>query len=286
MPVEFSLGSFEAVGDRVYVAVAQPASVNIGLVVGSTGALVVDTGSSPAQGRAILAAARAVAGDVPVTHVAVTHHHWDHLFGLAGFEGVASVGHAGLGDDVAANLRLDDELADLGLARSDVELPARGFALAASVDLGDCHAELVHFGRGHTASDCVVIVPERDVVFAGDLLETPHPSVEAGSFLKEWPKTLDGTLGTLRARTVVVPGHGAPLDRMAAFMQRAELHWLDQRIEGLYTRAVPLAEAYAAAEDWPWDEASVRELLPHAYARLAASGVRQQRSRSLPLRPL
>lgn len=287
MPVEFSLGTFEPVADRVHVALAQPDSVNIGLVVGTTGALVVDTGSSPEQGRAILAAARAVAGGVPVSHVVVTHHHADHLFGLGGFDGVTSLGHAGLAADLAANARLDDELAALGLVRDDVVLPERQFSLAVAVDLGDCHAEVVHFGRGHTASDAVVIVPERGVVFAGDLLEeSGHPVVGPDSHLKAWPATLDGTLGTLRPDTVVVPGHGRPLDRMAAFMQRAELHWLHERIEGLYRNAVPLSEAYASADDWPWDAATIRRLLPHVYARLAASGIVPRRSRSLPLRPL
>lgn len=285
--MEFSLGAFEAVADRVYVAVAQPASVNIGLVVGTTGALVVDTGSSPEQGRAILDAARSVAGGVPVTHVVVTHHHYDHLFGLGGFAGVASLGHAALASDVDANADLDAELADLGLAREAIVLPGRTFTLAASVDLGDCHVEVVHFGKGHTSSDAVVIVPARGVVFAGDLLEeSAHPCVGPDSDLRAWPSTLDGTLGTLRPDTVVVPGHGQPLDRMAAFMQRAELHWMYQRVEGLFMKAVPVSEAYATADDWPWDEATVRALLPHVYDQLTAAGKVPQRARTLPLRPL
>lgn len=63
--MEYSLGPFVPVADRVHVAVAEPEGVNVGLVVGSTGALLVDTGSSPEQGRAIRAAAEAVAGGVP-----------------------------------------------------------------------------------------------------------------------------------------------------------------------------------------------------------------------------
>lgn len=47
--MEFSLSEFEPVGDRVHVAVAEPEGVNVGLVVGSTGALLVDTGSSPSR---------------------------------------------------------------------------------------------------------------------------------------------------------------------------------------------------------------------------------------------
>lgn len=45
--MQTSLSSFEQVADGVFVAVAEPASVNIGLVVGRDSALVIDTGCSP-----------------------------------------------------------------------------------------------------------------------------------------------------------------------------------------------------------------------------------------------
>ena len=287
MPVEFSLGSFEPVADRVHVAVAQPASVNIGLVVGTTGALLVDTGSSPAQGRAILAAARAVAGPVPVTHVVVTHAHWDHLCGLGGLDGVASWGHADLEADLEANPLLADELAELGLARGDVVLPERRFHRAGSVDLGDCHAEFLHFGPGHTASDAVVVVPERRVAFLGDLVESgARPSVGPDSHLFEWAATLDWTLGSLHAETLVVPGHGTPLDRMSGYLQRGELSWIRQRLEGIYLRGVPADKAYDEARDWLWEEDVVRALAPHAFAQFRASGLVPERARRLPLTPL
>ena len=130
--MEYSLGTFVPVADRVHVAVAEPEGVNVGLVVGSTGALLVDTGSSPEQGRAIRAAAEAVAGDVPLTHVVVTHAHHDHVGGLAAFGDLATLGHE-------------------HLARACAEgtpPPSRTFAMASAVNLGDCHVELAHFGRG------------------------------------------------------------------------------------------------------------------------------------------
>jgi hypothetical protein len=39
------------------------------------------------------------------------------------------------------------------------------------VDLGDRAVEVLHPGRGHTAGDAVVRVPDSDVLFAGDLVE-------------------------------------------------------------------------------------------------------------------
>ena len=76
----------------MFVAVAEPESVNLGLIVGSQRALLVDTGSSPEQGRAIRAALGGVT-DLPLTAVVVTHWHYDHAFGLAAFADVPRIAH-------------------------------------------------------------------------------------------------------------------------------------------------------------------------------------------------
>jgi len=284
-----SLSPFAELADGVHVAVAEPASVNIGLVVGSRAALLVDTGSHPDQGREVRAAAQAGAGGVPLAHVVVTHAHYDHLYGLAAFADLATWGHRGLAPAAAADLAReasgpgeDPTPGELGLTASDVALPSRTFGLAATVDLGDCQAELVHFGRGHTDHDVVVIVPGRGVVFAGDLLESAGPpSAGPDSWPAEWPRTLDGTLGTLRAHTRIVPGHGGALDRAGAFIQRAELAFVAAKAEQLYGRGVPAGGVWDAADDWPWGREAVESFVTRSYARLAQAGRRP--GRNLPL---
>ena len=90
--VTFALGPWQEVAPNVFRAVAEPESVNLGLVVGSERALLVDTGSSPAQGAAVRASVAAVT-DRPLTAVAVTHWHYDHAFGLAAFADLLTIGH-------------------------------------------------------------------------------------------------------------------------------------------------------------------------------------------------
>src|SRR4029453_4369329 len=51
--VTFALGPWREVRSGVYVAGAEPESVNLGLIGGSQRSLLIDTGSSPAQGRAL-----------------------------------------------------------------------------------------------------------------------------------------------------------------------------------------------------------------------------------------
>jgi glyoxylase-like metal-dependent hydrolase (beta-lactamase superfamily II) len=70
---------------------------------------------------------------------------------------------------------------------------------------GDVVVEVRHFGRGHTAGDAVVLVPEDHVVVTGDLVQGLEPLLFE-AFPDEWPATL------LKLAEVdfefLVPGHG------------------------------------------------------------------------------
>ncbi|MFV0451696.1 MAG: MBL fold metallo-hydrolase [Propioniciclava sp.] len=279
--METRLGAFEAIADRVYRAIAEPDGVTLGLVVGDTSALVVDTGSTPEQGRQLRAAAGFVAGSIPLEHVVVTHGHRDHLLGLAAFNGLTTWGHRDLAAGLGAGLT-DAELAARGISRDEVALPTRTFTLAATLDLGGAHAELVHFGRGHTGADVVVIIPERGVVFVGDLLESAgFPSVGPDSSLDAWPRTLDGTLGTLRAHSLVVPGHGPVMDQAGAFIQRAELAWLDGMLTQAWDAGTPLEDLWDATDQWPCTRAEAEAAAQVRFAQFER--LRRPRQRRLPL---
>ncbi|MET9870488.1 MBL fold metallo-hydrolase, partial [Streptomyces sp. NPDC006386] len=55
-----------------------------GLVAGEDAALVIDAGSSPAEGARLRQQAQSLTGH-RVTHLALTHPHFDHVFGAAAF---------------------------------------------------------------------------------------------------------------------------------------------------------------------------------------------------------
>ena len=205
--MEFSLTPFEELRPGAWRAVAQPAAVNIGLVTGTSGALLIDTGSSPAQGAQVRAAAEAML-DVPLVGVVVTHAHFDHYYGLAAFDDLPTYGHESLAAALSAE-QVGEEATELGFDPDDLRAPNRPLALAKMVDLGDRYAEIVHFGRGHTAGDVVVVVPDLQLIFTGDLLEqSAPPAMGPDCHLKEWPAALDGILGLVNAGTLLVPGHG------------------------------------------------------------------------------
>lgn len=268
--MQFSQTPFEELRPGIWRAVAQPAGVNIGLIVGAAAALVVDPGSSPEQGARIRAAAESAAG-VPLVGAVVTHGHFDHYYGLAAFDDLATYGHESLAAALLAD-GLTAEATELGFTPDELRAPNRPLALARMVDLGGRHVEVVHFGRGHTAGDLVVIVPDAQVIFTGDLLEqSAPPAMGPDCFLKEWPTALDGILGLVREDTVLVPGHGDPVDRVFAFTQRAEISAVYGQVEYLIGRGVKAGDALAAG-DWPFDDDTIAGVLPIAYAQLAAEG--------------
>lgn len=196
---EFTSGStprFTEVADRVWVARLPEYDVNVGLVAGAAGLLVVDTYLA---GYPLLDLVGRVS-PLPVLHAVNTHVHVDHVQGNPLFASV--VAHE--------NCRAE------GVTQT--------FSSVLPIDLGDRLVELVHPGRGHTDGDLVVRVPDADVLLAGDLVEESGPP-QAGedAFPQEWPLTLDVVLQLVGPQTVVVPGHGAAVDREFVERQRDEL---------------------------------------------------------------
>src|SRR4029077_7598984 len=67
-----------------------PLVPNIGIILGSNAALVVDTGMGPANGRKVLDAVKRIAGQRPLV-LTLTHFHPEHGFGAQVFKGAAKI---------------------------------------------------------------------------------------------------------------------------------------------------------------------------------------------------
>ncbi|WP_166392364.1 MBL fold metallo-hydrolase [Nocardioides ochotonae] len=266
--------SFREVADRVWVARHEWFDVNVTLVGGADGLLVVDTHASDLAARAVVDDVRRL-GHGEVVAVVNTHEHFDHTFGNGAFRrayGPIPI-HA---HEVAAAATLEAGARAQQEYAADPDDPHREevlateifpadhtFSSARALDLGDRLVELVHPGRGHTAGDLVVRVPDADVLLAGDLVEeSAPPSYGPDSHPMEWPLSLDLVLSLTTADSVVVPGHGAVVDRGFVEEQRGLIGVVAETVRDLAGRGVPLERALADAE-WPWP----REHLVHAVRR-------------------
>ncbi|MFE9018753.1 MBL fold metallo-hydrolase [Streptomyces sp. NPDC007808] len=205
-----------------------------GLVVGRDTALVIDAGSSLGEGARLRTQAQWLAGH-RVTHLALTHPHFDHVFGAAAFAGAEIFGAVGM-DTVFAQRHAREELrADAvgnGLDPESAEEavdalvhPRHEVSGEWTLDLDDDHQVLLaNVGPAHTAHDLVVLVPgrspgDREVVFCGDLVEeSGEPQAGPDSVPSHWPAALDRLLDLGGEDALYVPGHGAVVD--AEFVRR------------------------------------------------------------------
>jgi glyoxylase-like metal-dependent hydrolase (beta-lactamase superfamily II) len=276
---------FSEVADRVWVARHPWFDVNVGLVAGEHGLVVVDTSASAALGEDVLAAVRRVSAS-PLLAAVNTHAHFDHTFGnvalaAAGAELVAhedaAVALPAHAEETKAEAATelgtpgaDPRLADL--LATEVVVPTRTFSSALALDLGDRAVELVHPGRGHTAGDLVVRVGDADVLFAGDLVEesvarSGVPGFGPDCFPMDWPASLDLALSLVGDGTAVVPGHGSVVGTDFVHEQRAAIGVVAETIRDLAGRGVPLEDALGAA-DWPYPREDMADAVRRGYEQL------------------
>lgn len=274
--------SFAEIADRVWVARHEWLDVNVTVVAGEAGLVVVDTlGSARAAGDL----ARAVRSLSPLALHAIvnTHAHFDHTLGNATLLDELAVvpvlaheeaaAHTVAAAEHAHRLLRDDPTDPHGPeVLATVPRPAdRTFSSALALDLGDRLLELVHPGRGHTGGDLIVRIPDAGVVLAGDLVEeSAPPSYGEDCFPTQWPATLDLVLDLLGPDTVVVPGHGAPVGRDFVQEQRVAIGTVAQTIADLAGRGVPAGQALAAA-DWPFPAEALGAAVRRGYAQLPSS---------------
>jgi glyoxylase-like metal-dependent hydrolase (beta-lactamase superfamily II) len=262
------------IADRVYVRRHNSLDLNIGLIVGDGGCLVIDTRSHLGQARDLIAAIRQVTKD-PWT-VVNTHAHYDHYFGNQEFrpaaiwgtaraaEVIRDYGHVHLAWVVNAYRERDmhEHLAHTEPVVPDP--PERTFDGEVALDIAGRPVVLRYLGRGHTDGDLIVDVTDTDVVFAGDLVEEGAPVGYSDAFPLDWPDTVAALTGLVRGP--VVPGHGAVVDGAYVAAQLAEISRTADLAREAHAAGRTVEDTWAALSWLPEEEA--RLALARAYRQL------------------
>jgi glyoxylase-like metal-dependent hydrolase (beta-lactamase superfamily II) len=281
---------FVEVADRVFVARYRQWDVNVGLLLGRDGAVVVDTRASALQGGEVVTAVRELSRALRVTHVVNTHVHFDHTFGNIAFAGATIHAHDGVSRGLEREReRIRDAIGadpgdapELGYTADDVEqvlatqlrAPDHSFTSNATIDLGDRVVTLGWTGRGHTDGDIAVRVPDADAIFIGDLVEeSAHPSLGEDSWPLEWPETLTSHLTWIGADTVVVPGHGRPVGESFVARQRDELAAIATVLRERRLAGMALADAQRAPDNrLPYPLADLGDAAARVWQQLDPDG--------------
>jgi cyclase len=182
---------------------------NTGFLTGPQGVISIDACSTERRTRAYQAAIAAVT-PAPVRTVINTHHHGDHTFGNCLFPGAAIVAQERARAEAIAfgpprELPVWDgpDFGDLSL-----DPPFVTFTDQVTVYSGDLRAHVRYVGTpAHTTNDSIVWIPERSVLFCGDLIfNGGTPFLLMGS-VRGAAEVLEQVLRPLGAQ-VIVPGHG------------------------------------------------------------------------------
>jgi cyclase len=182
---------------------------NTGFLTGGGGVISIDTCSTRRRTRAYLDAVAAVTGQ-PVRTLLNTHHHGDHTYGNCLLPEATIVGHDRCRTEVLAsgppaNLGIwtDVDWGDLTVAP-----PFLTYYDGVTLWAGDLRCDVRYVGTpAHTTNDSIVHVPDRSVLFAGDLLPRGStPFLLMGSIAGAI-EVLEDVLRPLGAQ-VIVPGHG------------------------------------------------------------------------------
>ena len=199
------------------------AQSNVGIVVGSKGTLVVDSGLGPKNGAILANVARQLAPGGTALYVAATHFHPEHMMGESGFpasaiilrsrgqqEDIDATGAAEGRGVVALFKGMPDRAADMeGAVYRTPDLTFAGDAL---IDLGGTRVRLMELGPTHTRGDVGFHVEGDGVVFTGDVAMSAPLGINSARFTsaptsaRVWLASLERLLG-FKPRHVV-PSHG------------------------------------------------------------------------------
>ena len=196
------------------VAFTAEGDPNVGAVIGPDSVLAVDARATPTAAREWLGALRALT-DLPIRYLVLTHYHAVRVLGASAFAADSVVAHEGSRRWILERGEADFESETRRFPRlfRDVDSipglthPNVAFTDRLTLLLGEREVQLLHVGRGHTAGDAAVWLPEERVLFAGDLVEARAAPYTGDAFIEEWSTTTLDRVEALGAQAIV-PGRG------------------------------------------------------------------------------
>ena len=240
-------------------------------VVGTQYTLMLDAGASASHARLFLDALRAENVPAP-RYLALTHWHWDHVFGAAEV-GTSLIAHTETAERLAvlrgydwSNAALDSRVAtgeELASCAADIKLelpeprkvriatPEIVFQDGLELHLGEVTCRIQHVGGDHTADSCVMYIAPDRVLFLGDCLYAA-----AYAPARHYSKRLFSLLNTILAfdASTYIEGHNPTVMTRLEFEEMADkMRLADKLIEQLGTDAAAVLKAAQTQIGQPLD---------------------------------
>lgn len=251
--------TIEELADGVYGYTAE-GDPNVGCVIGDEAVMAIEARATPLMAEEWIAAIRRLT-DKPIRDLVLTHYHAVRVLGASAYRAERVIAHRATREwieergeqDMASEMGRFPRLFRAAETIPGLTWPTDVVDESMSVDLGGRSVELRWLGRGHTAGDLVVWVPDEKVCFGGDLVEAQAAPYMGDAHVAEWrSRTLDG-VAALGARAMV--GGRGPAVRGSAAVTAAisdTRHFLSTTFEltaQVRERGGSLKDAFRAVYD-------------------------------------
>lgn len=165
---QIAYAEMKSIGDNVYMHFSDYYSSLV--VVGDNGVLVVDPAWT-ARAETMKSEIASITNKT-VSHVVLTHEHYDHVGGTEVFEGAEIVCHATC-----------QKIFDLDVLGTVPKTVTQSFEDKLEIDLGGISVDLLHMGAGDGVATTIVSVPSAKVVATADMSD-PN-SLTKGSWIDD-----------------------------------------------------------------------------------------------------
>lgn len=244
----------EKLADGVYMLVG--AGGNMGLSMGSDGAVLIDDQFAPLTDK--IRAAVAAIGEGELRFVVNTHWHGDHTGGNEnlGKAGAVIVAH----ENVRKRMSVDQVVESLGRefkASPKDALPVVSFSERATLHLNGDDLDILHVENAHTDGDAIVHWRAADVIHMGDtFFNGMYPFIDtfSGGGIDGMIAAADLVLSQSGEKTKIIPGHGPLADRAALQAFRDMLAGVRGAVAAEIRAGKTLEEIVAAKPTATWDD--------------------------------
>jgi glyoxylase-like metal-dependent hydrolase (beta-lactamase superfamily II) len=239
----------EKISEHVYVIPDNNVGMvpNVGIIVGSRGTFVVDTGLGNRNGQTVTRELQKVS-KTPELYLGTTHFHPEHDLGANGFP---------QNTKMVRSQDQQKEIAEQGLATAE---RFRGFSPANAellqgaefrkadvsfdrehtVDLGGVRIRILAMGYNHTRGDTAFFVEPDGVLFSGDVVMTALPNV-GNATVRQWLTSMN-VFEKLQPKRIV-PSHGPMGDAALIATYKTLLTTVSSRASELKKQGRTLEEA-------------------------------------------
>jgi cyclase len=273
---------FAKIADGVYFATpnGKMAVINNSVViVNEKEVMLVDSSSSPAAARALIADIKTLT-DKPIRYVVDTHFHWDHAHGnqLFGPE-VEIIGHEYTREQLLGDIlnsktymafigsypqQIKELQSQIATETDPKKREEKQNALKMMVGFNSVEAEtrptppnltfrdhmtffrgsreirLMFLGIGHTGGDIFIYLPKEKILCTGDFIYS-SPSYMGDGYVDEW----DDTLEKLKSIDfdIILPGHGNPM------RTKEKIEHFQAYLRDLWSKTVDMKRKGLSAEE-------------------------------------